>query len=53
MQIKKLTSRESEISVNVLDFDQRLEEISRMLGGVEITLETRAHAADMLKRAGN
>ena len=53
IQIKKLSSDESEIYVNNLDFDQRLEEISRMLGGVEITAETRAHAADMLKRAGN
>ena len=53
IQIKKLSSEESEIYVNNLDFDQRLEEISRMLGGVEITAETRAHAADMLKRAGN
>ena len=32
---------------------KELEEISRMLGGIEITRETRAHAADMLKRAGN
>jgi len=30
---------------------QRVEEISRMLGGVEITEQTRAHASEMLTRA--
>jgi DNA repair protein RecN (Recombination protein N) len=35
----------------LLDDTQRLEEIARMLGGVDITRETRAHARDMLRRA--
>jgi DNA repair protein RecN (Recombination protein N) len=35
----------------LLDDSQRQEEIARMLGGVDITRETRAHARDMLRRA--
>lgn len=53
MQITKITGRETQICVEELSANQRLEEISRMLGGIEITPETRAHAADMLKRARN
>ncbi|MBN2284375.1 MAG: DNA repair protein RecN [Deltaproteobacteria bacterium] len=32
--------------------DERIEEITRMLGGVEITEKTRAHAVEMLRNAG-
>jgi DNA repair protein RecN (Recombination protein N) len=39
-------------AVNLLSKDERVEEIARMLGGVEITQRTRDHAAEML-RAGN
>ena len=53
IQITKRSGKETEIDVTNLDAEQRLEEISRMLGGIEITRETRAHAAAMLKRAGN
>jgi DNA repair protein RecN (Recombination protein N) len=35
-------------SVKLLDRDQRVEEIARMLGGVKITDTTRRHAAEML-----
>lgn len=35
--------------VKALDDSARIEEIARMLGGVEITARTRAHAAEMLK----
>lgn len=38
--------------LQLLDADARLEEVARMLGGVEITRETRANARDMLRRAG-
>ena len=38
--------------VEVLDDAARVEEIARMLGGVEITTRTRAHAAEMLQRTG-
>ncbi len=37
--------------VDALDAKTRVEEIARMLGGVEITTQTRAHAKDMLQRA--
>ena len=53
LQITKQSGKDAQIHVQDLNPDQRLEEISRMLGGIEITRETRAHAADMLKRAGN
>ena len=36
--------------VTVLEDKARIEEIARMLGGVEITATTRKHAAEMLKR---
>ena len=31
---------------------ERIEELSRMLGGIEVTARTRAHAAEMIDRAG-
>lgn len=34
-----------------LDDSARVEELARMLGGVELTAQTRAHAADMIARA--
>lgn len=33
--------------------EQRVDELARMLGGVEITEQTRNHAAEMLKGSGN
>ena len=38
--------------VNVLNQEERLEEIARMLGGVTITEQTRAHANEMIARQG-
>lgn len=38
--------------VRALDDAARIEEVARMLGGVEITARTRAHAAEMLKLVG-
>ena len=38
--------------VRVLDGQARVEEIARMLGGLEITATTRRHAAEMLREAG-
>ncbi|MCG6118012.1 MAG: DNA repair protein RecN [Aquimonas sp.] len=34
-----------------LDPDERIEELARMLGGIDITTTTRAHAGQMLERA--
>jgi DNA repair protein RecN (Recombination protein N) len=38
-------------SVRVLSHDERIEEIARMLGGVTITANTRAHAKEMLSQS--
>ncbi|MGA9422743.1 MAG: DNA repair protein RecN [Rhodanobacteraceae bacterium] len=41
----------TEVRVDTLDQTARRDEIARMLGGVDITRETRAHARQMLDRA--
>jgi len=41
-----------QVAVEPLDDEQRVSEIARMLGGIEITEQTLAHARDMLERAG-
>ena len=52
MQVKKQTDKQQTITqINALDEKQRVEEISRMLGGIEITQQTRAHAEEMLSRS--
>jgi DNA repair protein RecN (Recombination protein N) len=50
---KEVHSGATRTRLQALDADARLEEIARMLGGVDITRETRAHARDMLKRASS
>ena len=48
-QVTKTTTNGKVLSkVTVLDKEQRVEEIARMLGGVKITETTRKHAAEML-----
>jgi DNA repair protein RecN (Recombination protein N) len=39
-----------EASIHALEENQRVEEIARMMGGIEITEQTRAHAEEMLKQ---
>jgi DNA repair protein RecN (Recombination protein N) len=52
-RVSKLTDGEhSRTNVRALTADERIEELSRMLGGVEITPTTRAHAEEMMTRAG-
>ena len=46
---KKKVGDAFQSQVAALDDAARIEEIARMLGGVEITARTRAHAAEMLK----
>lgn len=41
----------SRVRVERLDREQRVEELSRMLGGVEITQSVREHARDLLSRS--
>jgi DNA repair protein RecN (Recombination protein N) len=51
-RITKLTDGTvSRTQVRMLDAEQRVEELSRMLGGLEITATTRAHAAEMIRQA--
>lgn len=51
-RIMKLSDgNSSRTQVRALDPDQRVEELSRMLGGVEITPATRAHAEEMIKQS--
>jgi len=45
---KKVTSTQ----ITHLSTEQRIEEIARMLGGVNITEQTRSHAKEMIEQAG-
>ena len=49
--IKLTDGKTSRTNVIELSGDERVEELSRMLGGIEITERTRAHAAEMIDRA--
>ena len=52
-RVVKLTDgKTSRTEVRPLSSEERVEELSRMLGGIEITERTRAHAAEMIERAG-
>ncbi len=52
MQVYKQTDgKETRTEIIPLEMDQRIDEISRMLGGVEITQQTIDHAKDMLSRS--
>jgi DNA repair protein RecN (Recombination protein N) len=52
-RVAKLTDgRTSRTAVRPLGADERVEELARMLGGVEITRKAREHAREMLKAAG-
>lgn len=48
-RVKKLSEKGHTTShIDVLESDERVDEIARMLGGVELTDTTRAHAREML-----
>ena len=52
MQVYKNTDgKETHTEIIPLQMEQRVDEISRMLGGLEITQQTIDHARDMLKRS--
>ncbi len=54
LRVVKLTDgRVTRIAVTPLVGDTRVEEIARMLGGLEITPKTRSHAVEMLQRASD
>lgn len=48
---KKHLNDSTHITVDKLDKGQRVEEIARMLGGVNLTQKTRSHAEEMLDQA--
>jgi len=48
-RIMKVSDGEvTKTAINLLSENERIEEVARMLGGVEITQRTRDHAAEML-----
>jgi DNA repair protein RecN (Recombination protein N) len=49
---KVIEGKTTRTHISVLDAGGRSEELARMLGGVEIDRETRAHAKRMLEKAG-
>ncbi len=52
LQAHKLTAKdETSATVHPLSGETRVEEIARMLGGIEITAQTTAHAREMIERA--
>jgi DNA repair protein RecN (Recombination protein N) len=52
VQVAKLTGEDStRIRIRRLSREERLDELARMLGGIEITRQTREHARDMMDRA--
>ncbi|MBS1199416.1 MAG: hypothetical protein H6R27_94 [Proteobacteria bacterium] len=52
VRVAKITDgRSSRMTVTELNAPERVEELARMLGGVEITRKTRDHAREMLKAA--
>ncbi len=52
LKVTRLSGDETEVELSKLDEAGRSEELARMLGGVEITAKTRAHAEELLFRAG-
>jgi DNA repair protein RecN (Recombination protein N) len=50
--VKLTDGRSSRTAVAPLGADERVEELARMLGGVEITRKAREHAREMLKASG-
>lgn len=50
---KKVQDGNTRTAIRVLEGNDRIEELARMLGGVEITEQTRAHAEEMLLQAAS
>ncbi len=52
LQVRKKTREDATFTqIDPLRENDRIEEIARMLGGLEITQQTRAHAREMIERA--
>jgi len=53
LRVTKVTDgRSTRTTLTQLEGDERIEELARMLGGVEITRRTRAHAREMIEKSG-
>ncbi len=53
LQVSKTAEKDRTHSrIAILDRDARVDELARMLGGIEITEQTRSHAREMIERAG-
>lgn len=50
---KQIHNGQTRTHITTLSHQARIEELARMLGGIELTAQTRAHAADMINRAAN
>jgi DNA repair protein RecN (Recombination protein N) len=50
---KTVSKKQVQTNLQQLSEAQRLEEVARMLGGVEITQQTRAHAQELLANAAS
>lgn len=54
LQVSKKSDSATTISqINYLDKTKRVEELARMMGGIEITQQTLSHAEEMLDKVGN
>ncbi len=51
--LKQSGEQSTRTGVRSLSEEERVEELARMLGGVEITARTRAHAEEMIERAAD
>jgi DNA repair protein RecN (Recombination protein N) len=52
LKVAKSSKAGTQTAISRLDARERIDEIARMLGGLEITATTRNHAAEMIQRAG-
>ena len=50
LRVIRINTDETQVDIQPLENGERTEEIARMLGGVEITQTTRAHAGELLGR---
>jgi DNA repair protein RecN (Recombination protein N) len=54
LQVTKLTGEDTtRTRIRTLNQEDRIDELARMLGGIEITRQTREHARDLMERAQN
>ena len=51
LEIFECVKCEQPLQIELLDAKARREEVARMLGGIEITRQTLAHAKEMLEKA--